>query len=119
MRRTLLPDEFPELLREIPDPPKQLRLEGNLPIEGNKLLAMVGSRKYSSYGREMCEALIAGFSDAPITIVSGLALGMDALVHRAALNAGLQTIAIPGSGLDRKVLHPRSNLNLADEILNA
>jgi predicted Rossmann fold nucleotide-binding protein DprA/Smf involved in DNA uptake len=55
MIRALLPQEFPELLNEIPDKPSQLRLWGELPIEGNKLLAIVGSRKYSSYGREVCE----------------------------------------------------------------
>ncbi len=119
MIRSLSPDEFPELLKEINDPPKQLRLEGNLPKEGNKLLAIVGSRKYTSYGREACESLIAGLADAPITIVSGLALGIDSLAHRAAMRFGLQTIAIPGSGLDRSVIHPRSHAGLADEIVES
>ncbi len=117
MIRELLPPDFPELLKEIPDAPTRLRYEGELPKEGNKLLAIVGSRKYSSYGREICETLIAGLADAPITIVSGLALGIDSIAHRAALRAGLQTIAIPGSGLDRKVLHPRSHVELAEEII--
>ncbi len=119
MIRDLSYDEFPPLLREINDPPKTLRYEGTLPIDGNKLLVIVGSRKYSQYGREMCESLIAGLRGYPITIVSGLALGMDAIVHRAALNAGLQSIAVPGSGLSRKVLYPRSNVNLAEEIIEA
>lgn len=117
MIRALSPDEFPELLKEIPDAPKTLRLDGNLPKEGNKLLAIVGSRKFSGYGREVCEQLIAGLASAPVTIVSGLALGIDSIAHRAALLYGLQTIAIPGSGLDRKVIHPRSHAGLADEIL--
>lgn len=117
MIRELLPHEFPKLLQEIPDAPKQLRYEGALPKEDNKLLAVVGSRKYSAYGREMCELIISGLSDAPVTIVSGLALGIDSIAHRAALRVGLQTIAIPGSGLDRKVLHPRSHVELANEIV--
>jgi len=117
MIRSLLPEEYPELLKEITDPPKQLRYEGELPRAGNKLLAVVGSRKYSTYGREVCESLISGLSDLPITIVSGLALGIDSIAHRAALRVGLQTIAIPGSGLDRKVLHPHSHVGLAEEIL--
>src|SRR3989344_2518202 len=117
MIRGLSPEEFPELLREITDPPKQMRYEGTLPIKGNKLLAIVGSRKFTVYGREMCESIIAGLSDSPITIVSGLALGIDSIAHRASLQAGLQTIAIPGSGLDRKVLHPHSHVNLAEEII--
>jgi DNA processing protein len=119
MIRSLRLEEYPELLREIPDPPKQLRYEGALPLPGNKLLAVVGSRKYSSYGREVCESLIAGLTGEPVTIVSGLALGIDSIAHRAAIRAGLQTLAIPGSGLDRKVIHPRSHASLADEIVES
>ncbi len=117
MIHELLPKDFPELLKEINDPPARLRYEGALPKEGNKLLAVVGARKYSSYGREVCETIISGLSDSPITIVSGLALGIDSIAHRAAIRAGLQTIAIPGSGLDRKVLHPHSHVGLAEEII--
>jgi DNA processing protein len=113
----LAPPAFPELLKEMNDPPKRLRLWGELPKEGNKLLAVVGSRKYTSYGREACEALITGLTGQPVTIVSGLALGIDAVAHKAAMNAGLQTIALPGSGLDRKVLHPHSHFRLAEEIV--
>src|SRR3990167_5291720 len=119
MIRALKPEEYPELLREIPEPPKQLRCEGALPLAGNKLLAIVGTRKYSAYGREMCEAIIAGLSGSPVTIVSGLALGIDSLAHRAALRHDLQTIALPGSGIDRRVIHPRSHAGLADEIVAA
>ena len=115
--RDLKKEDFPELLKEIPDAPERLRYDGQLPKEDNKLLTIVGSRKYSSYGREVCESLISGLSGSPITIVSGLALGIDSIAHRAALHAGLQTIAIPGSGLDRKVLHPHSHVNLAEEII--
>lgn len=117
MIHELLPPDFPELLKEIPDLPTRLRYEGTLPKIDNKLLAVVGSRKYSSYGRETCEAIILGLSDSPVTIVSGLALGIDSVAHRSALRAGLQTIAVPGSGLDRKVLHPHSHVNLANEIV--
>ncbi len=119
MIRSLNTEEWPELLKEINDPPEKLRLWGELPKEGNKLLAVVGSRKYTSYGREVCESLMMGLTGQPITIVSGLAIGMDTIAHRAALNAGLQTIAIPGSGLSTKVLHPRSNVPLAQEIVEA
>lgn len=119
MIRGLRPEEYPELLSEIPQPPKQLRLEGSLPVPGNRLLAVVGTRKYSSYGREVCETLIAGLAGEPITIVSGLALGIDSIAHRAAMHAGLQTIALPGSGIDRSVIHPRSHASLADEIVES
>jgi DNA processing protein len=117
MIRALSPEEYPELLHEIPEPPQQLRLEGALPPPGHKLLAVVGTRKFSPYGREVCEELIAGLAGEPVSIVSGLALGIDSIAHRAALRAGLHTLAIPGSGLDRSVIHPRSHAPLADEIV--
>ena len=117
MIRSLAPEEYPELLKEITDPPTSLRYEGTLPTPGNKLLAVVGSRKFSPNGREACEMLIAGLANEPVTIVSGLALGMDSIAHRAALKNGLQTIAIPGSGLNRHFIAPRSHANLADEIV--
>ncbi len=117
--RSLSPDAFPELLKEINDPPESLRIEGELPIPDNKLLAVVGSRKYSSYGREVCESIIAGLAGYPITIVSGLALGIDSIAHRTALRAGLQTIGVPGSGLSRPALHPQAHVGLADEIVQS
>jgi len=109
--------EFPEALREITDPPTELYLQGALPKKDNKILCVVGSRKFSIYGKEACENLIAGLAGYPITIVSGLALGIDSIAHKTALSAGLQTLAVPGSGLDQKVLYPRSNALLAEKIL--
>jgi DNA processing protein len=108
---------FPPLLREINDPPKALYLRGSLPMIGNIILTVVGSRKYSNYGKDVCEKLIAGLRGYPITIVSGLALGMDSIAHTAALAAELQTIAVPGSGLSDAVLYPASNQSLARTIL--
>lgn len=119
MIRALNRDAWPGLLREMNDPPEQLRAWGELPNPDNKLLAVVGSRKYTSYGREACESLVAGLAGYPVTIVSGLALGIDSIAHRTALNNGLQTIAIPGSGLDKSVLHPHSHVQLAEEIVEA
>lgn len=114
-----LPKEnFPPLLLEINDPPKSLRIVGKLP-KTEKYLAVVGSRKYSEYGKAVCEKLIEGLAGYSITIVSGLALGMDSIGHRAALRTGIPTIAIPGSGLDEKVLYPSSHRNLAKEIVES
>lgn len=117
MRKTLSPDEYPPGLHEIPEPPSKLRLEGALPPAGHKLLAIVGARKFSPYGREICESLVAGLAGSPVSIVSGLALGIDSIAHRAALRHGLHTLALPGSGLDRSVIHPRSHAGLADDIV--
>jgi DNA processing protein len=118
--KKLLPSEFPSLLKEINDPPEGLWVEGNLPsADENKFLAVVGSRKFSRYGKEACEELIRGLAGYPIVIVSGLALGIDAIAHQSALKNKLLTVAIPGSGLSRKVLHPFSNHRLADEIIEA
>lgn len=117
MIRELLPHEYPELLKEIPEPPRQLRIWGNVPKEGNKLLAVVGSRKCTKYGEETCRSIIRGLKGHPVTIVSGLAIGIDSIAHESALETGLQTIAIPGSGLGKNVLYPRSNISLAERIV--
>lgn len=109
--------DFPSLLKEIPDAPKQLFVRGVLPNKDTKLLCVVGSRKYSNYGKDVCEELISGLSGYNITIVSGLALGMDSIAHKSAIKAGLKTIAIPGSGLNDNVLYPASNYGLAQDIL--
>lgn len=109
--------EIPPQLLEIPQPPKTLYIRGKLPKEDVIYLAIVGSRKYTSYGRDICEKLIRGLSGYPIVIVSGLAIGIDSIAHRAALDNKLTTIAFPGSGLDNNVLHPRMNVKLADEIV--
>src|SRR6266853_4000489 len=106
--RDLQKKDFPELLKQINDPPTALRIVGELP-KTEKYLCVVGSRKYSDYGRAVCEKLIEGLRGYSITIVSGLALGMDGIAHRAALNAGLSTIGVPGSGLGSKALYPTTN----------
>jgi DNA processing protein len=115
----LTPDQFPERLREIPEPPKQLYVEGTWPGEDYSYLTVVGSRKFSRYGQDVCEKLISELAGQPIVIVSGLAIGIDTLAHQAALAAQLITLGVPGSGLDRSVLHPSSNRRLADEIVAA
>lgn len=69
------------------------------------------------YGQEACEKLITGLAGYPISIVSGLALGVDTCAHKAALSAGLHALAFPGSGLDDSILYPRSNRPFAKELL--
>ena len=117
--KLLSPQEFPPLLREISDPPKQLHLRGEMPSTDHKWLAVVGSRAMTNYGKQAVRHLIEGLRGYPIVIVSGLAYGVDAEAHKAALAAGLTTVAVPGSGLGWTVLYPRANVGLAREILKA
>ncbi len=117
--KQLKPSEFPSLLKEIPDSPTDLYIRGALPQHDTKLLCVVGSRRHSPYGKDVCETLIKGLKGFNITIVSGLALGMDSIAHRTALEVGLTTIAVPGSGLDDSVLYPRTNRILAKDILDS
>lgn len=105
-------------LREIPEPPKTLYWQGQLPPDDHFLLSVVGSRKFTTYGRHVIDHLIGGLRGQPIGIVSGLAKGIDGLAHQAALQAGLYTLAIPGSGLDPAVLYPTQHRRLAQQILD-
>ncbi len=115
----LSPSDFLPLLREISDPPKQLYIRGTMPSTDHKWLAVVGSRAMTPYGRQACRHLIEGLRGYPVVIVSGLAYGVDAEAHKVAIDAGLTTVAVPGSGLDWNVLYPRANVGLAREILAA
>lgn len=109
--------DLPALLQEISDPPLYLYIEGNWPKDTKHFLTVVGARHHSSYGTRVCRELIMGLSGYPVAIVSGLAWGIDTLAHKSALEAGLTTISVPGSGLDRSVLYPRENVPLAERIL--
>ncbi len=118
--KKIWPGNFPYLLQQINDPPKYIYLQGDIPSQENyTYLTVVGSRKYSSYGKQVCQKLISGLANFPIVVVSGLAIGIDTIAHRAALDCGLKTISVPGSGLDNLVLYPRSNHALAREILES
>ena len=117
--RQLLREEFPALLAEIPQPPKALWAVGNLPPPDLVLIAVVGSRQYTTYGKQAVEQLIGGLKGYPVGIVSGLALGIDALAHETALTAGLYTLAVPGSGLLERVIYPATNRRLAQRIVEA
>jgi len=115
--RQLHPRDYPQSLREIPQPPESLWMRGSFAAPGTKHLAVVGSRALTPYGRDAAKALIQGLSDHPVSIVSGLALGADALAHEAALAAGLHTIAVLGSGVSDAAISPRTNFPLATQIL--
>lgn len=112
--------DLPYLLKEISDPPKVLYALGNTSLLTDtsiKFLCIVGSRRYSSYGYDAVRHIIQSLKGQPVAIVSGLALGIDSIAHSTALEIGLPCIAIPGSGLDKDVLYPRTHLELAESIL--
>ena len=112
-------EKFPKALLEIPQPPENLWIVGELPKESLIHLCVVGSRKFTSYGREACEKIITGLKGYPIVIVSGLAMGIDAIAHKKALSVGLKTLVFPGSGLSPSAMYPKTNVKLAEEIVKS
>ncbi|PIT94113.1 DNA-protecting protein DprA [Candidatus Falkowbacteria bacterium CG10_big_fil_rev_8_21_14_0_10_43_11] len=108
---------YPKLLKEIFDAPPVLYYRGELPDNLNFCLAVVGSRKYTSYGQQTAQSLVSQLAQAGLVIVSGLAIGIDALAHSACLQANGKTIAVLGAGLDRQNIYPATNRYLAEKIL--
>ncbi len=115
--RQLAPSDFPHLLNEIPDKPKTLYIRGELAPKGHLYLCVVGSRATSIYGRRICQQLIAGLASYPVTIVSGMALGIDSEAHKAAMDVGLHTVAVLPSSLDDTSIYPSTNKPVAQRIL--
>ncbi len=120
---------YPESLRRISDAPKTLYFRGNINAE-NKCFAIVGTRKCSDYGKEIAFAIAKDLASAGLTIVSGMARGIDSWAHKGALAAvegrpqqifaevcPLPTIAVLGTSLDEPSIYPQENLNLARQIL--
>lgn len=107
---------YPQLLREIFDPPITLYVKGewSLCLEG-PCVGVVGSRRASTYGQNAAVMLARDLAERGVTIISGLARGIDAAAHRGALEAGGRTVAVMGTGLDQ--VYPRDHKKLADEIL--
>ena len=109
--------EYPKLLAQIADPPKQLYCRGNIGLLNSFCIGVVGTRKLTAYGKQATEETVAGLAGHEITIVSGLAFGIDAIAHQTALDNELPTIAVLGTGIDDKSIYPNTNLPLAKEIL--
>ena len=105
---------YPPRLKEISDPPPVLYFRGDILPEDERSVAVVGTRKATAYGREAALALSTDLARNGITIVSGLASGIDAIAHNAALEAGGRTIAVFGCGLD--IIYPSGHSKLAGEI---
>lgn len=107
--------EFPRLLRAIYDPPVALYVRGTLRPD-ERTVAIVGSRKATPYGRTVAQMLARPLASRGITIVSGLAYGIDAEAHRATLAVHGRTVAVLGGGVDDQALYPRAHRTLAEEI---
>ena len=106
--------EFPDRLRNIPDAPPFLFYRGELPLNDKPAVAMVGSRKCSMYGREMCMKFSYSLAEAGIEIISGMAAGVDGFAHRGAIKAEGKTFAVLGCGVD--VCYPSMNRDIFDTL---
>lgn len=113
----LLPQEnnYLQIVESIAKPPQALYYIGTLPTERQVSVAIVGTRKPSAYGREIAATLAEKLARAGIVVVSGLALGIDAVAHKAALEAGGVTIAVQANGLDK--IYPYTNRTLGERII--
>ena len=114
---TLEEENYPKNLLQIPAPPPLIYVRGELLSQDSLSLAVVGSRRATNYGKEVVRALVPDLAAAGLTIVSGLALGIDAEAHRAALAAGGRTIAVLACGIDQ--IYPPSNVSIAQEMLES
>lgn len=111
---TVWDKDFPDLLKKIYDPPLLLYYKGNFSDSDNYCIAIVGTRGPTNYGKVRAEKISSELAEQGITIVSGLARGVDSIAHKAALKNGGRTIAVIGSGLD--VVYPSENKRLFEEI---
>ena len=107
--------DYPEPLRRIPDPPALIYMRGNLSALSRRGFAVVGTRHASSSGRRIAGAIAGHLAERGLSVVSGLALGIDAAAHQGALDCGGITVAVLAHGLD--TVSPRSHTALADDIL--
>lgn len=107
-------DEYPSLLKNIYDPPPVLYVKGEKMTLDTKALAIVGTRRASRYGKEMAKKLAFELASSGVTVVSGMAVGIDTAAHEGALEANGKTIAVFGCGVD--VIYPPSNRELAKKI---
>lgn len=112
---TLVDGTYPVLLKQIPAPPSVLYLRGSLSSGDERAVGIVGTRRLTPYGREVTAALAGDLAAAGVTVVSGLARGIDGIAHQAAIQAGGRTIAVLGCGPD--VIYPPEHRGLAERII--
>ncbi len=107
---------YPSQLKTIKNPPSTLYYKGNL-LENEKCIAVIGTRKCSLYGKQVTLEITGELAKAGLTIVSGLAPGIDTFAHLAAIEQNRRTIAVLGTGIDEKSIYPRTNIKLAEKII--
>jgi DNA processing protein len=110
-----LDKNYPKRLQHCADSPMMLYFKGEAKFNEMRMVGVVGTRNASEYGKRMCEQLIEDLVNDEVMIVSGLAYGIDAYAHRAALKFGLQTVGVLGHGLDR--IYPAANKSIAERML--
>ncbi|MCK4745266.1 DNA-processing protein DprA [Candidatus Parcubacteria bacterium] len=115
----IIDDDYPRLLKKIKNPPYLLYYKGDLQSVDNPLLAVVGTRKTSPYGRQAAYQISSDLVKSGLGIISGLALGIDTISHNAAIESGGTTVAVLGSGLDQQNFYPQSNRALAEKIISS
>ena len=113
---TVLDEDYPRNLRRIYDRPSFLFVRGTLVEDDARSVAVVGTRRASAEGRALAREMAAALTDHGVTVISGLAAGIDTEAHAAALDAGGRTIAVMGTGIDR--VYPKENAALAERIAN-
>lgn len=116
---TIADENYPKFLKEIWNPPALLYYKGDLPKKEEFTLGVVGTRRISPYGKQITPALVRDLVMNGFTIVSGLALGIDALAHKTAVESGGKTIAVLGSGIDAESVYPVQNRYLAAQIIDS
>ena len=108
--------DYPESLRKIPDAPKILYYRGNFVAQESRF-AVVGTRRPSPYGQQVTLQLAGELADAGLTIISGMAPGIDTFAHKICVEKGQRTIAVLGTGLDEKSIYPQQNIPLSKKII--
>jgi len=113
---TIEDKDYPEQLKKIKNAPETLYFRGKIKPD-EVCFAIVGTRRYSSYGKQVAMEIAGNLSESGLTIVSGLAPGIDTFAHTAVVEQGGRTIAVLGTGLDEKSIYPKENIKLARKIV--
>lgn len=110
-----LDEEYPSRLKAYPDSPLLLYIRGNIDLDHNRMLAVVGTRTPTDYGKMKCRQIVESLRNSGVSIVSGLAYGIDTVAHKSSLDYGLPTIAVLGNGFPD--IYPAQNRSVADQIV--